>query len=202
VSSSRATRYSQAMGRLIYLMNVSIDGFVETSEHSLDWSRIDDELHAWFNEQTRATDVMLYGRRLYEVMSAHWPFAADDPRTTPVELEFAREWNATPRVVFSRTLTSVDWNSRLADAPVEEVLAQVRAEYPGEVTVAGPTLAAEFIRRDLVDEYRMVVHPAVIGAGTPYFPVLEQPLDLELVDTRRFASGVVYLAYARRRTAQ
>lgn len=188
------------MGHLIYLMNVSIDGFVETPDHDLSWSRIDDELHAWFNEQTRTTDAMLYGRRLYETMSAHWPFAAADPNVTPVELEFAHEWNATPRYVFSSTLTSVEWNSRLVHGPVDEVLDAVRAEYPGEVAVAGPTLAAEFIRRDLVDEYRMVVHPAVLGAGTPYIPALDRPLDLELVDTRRFASGVVFLGYERRRS--
>jgi dihydrofolate reductase len=190
------------MGKLIYLMNVSVDGFVETADHGLEWSRIDAELHTWFNEQTRGTDAMLYGRRLYETMSAHWPFvAADDPNVTPVELDFAQAWNATPRFVFSRTLQHVEWNSRLVDAPVDEALAAIRAEYPGELAVAGPTLAAEFIRRDLVDEYRMVVHPAAVGGGTPYFPPLDAPLDLELVDTRRFASGVTYLGYSRRRTA-
>jgi dihydrofolate reductase len=197
----RGGGYSRGMGRLIYLMNVSLDGFVETPDHDLGWARIDDELHAWFNEQTRRTDVMLYGRRLYEVMSAHWPFAADLPDTTPVELEFARLWNETPRVVFSRTLERVEWNSRLNDAPIEETLAALRAEYDGELAVAGPTLAAEFVRRDLVDEYRMVVHPVVLSAGTPYFPDLPAPLDLELVDTRRFASGVMYLGYARQRGA-
>jgi dihydrofolate reductase len=188
------------MGRLIYLLNVSLDGFVETTDHGLDWARVDDELHSWFNEQTRATDAMLYGRGLYETMSAHWPFAAGDPNVTPVELEFARAWNATPRFVFSHSLQTVEWNSRLVQDPVEEALASIRAEYPGELAVAGATLAAEFIRRDLVDEYRMVVHPAVLGAGTPYFPELDQPLDLELVDTRRFQSGAVYLGYERRRS--
>jgi len=187
------------MGRLIYLMNVSLDGFVETADHGLGWTRIDDELHAWFNEQTRLTDAMLYGRRLYEVMAAYWPFAADDPNASPVELEFAREWNATPRFVFSHTLRGVEWNSTLVHDPVEEALVAIRAEFPGELAVAGPTLASEFIRRDLVDEYRMVIHPAVLGAGTPYFPELAEPLDLELVDTRRFESGVVYVGYRRRR---
>lgn len=187
------------MGKLVYLMNVSVDGFVETSDHGLEWSRVDDELHTWFTEQTRATDAMLYGRRLYELMTAHWPFVADDPDATPVTLEFGRAWNATPRFVFSTTLKSVEWNSRLVHASVEEALAAIRAEFAGELAVAGPTLAAEFIRRDLVDEYRMVVHPAVLGGGTPYFPNLDKPLDLELIDTRRFESGAVYLGYARRR---
>jgi dihydrofolate reductase len=187
------------MGRLIYLMNVSLDGFVETPDHDLSWGRIDDELHAFFAEQARTTDAMLYGRRLYEVMTAYWPFAADDPNATPVMLEYARFWNETPRLVFSRTLTDVAWNSRLVREPPVEALATIRAEFRGDIAVAGPTLAAEFVRRDLVDEYRMVVHPAVLGAGTPYFPVLDAPLDLELVDTRRFANGVMYLGYARPR---
>ena len=189
------------MGRLIYLMNVSLDGFVETLDHDLSWGRIDDEVHAFFSEQARTTDAMLYGRRLYELMTAYWPFAADDPNATPAMLEFARFWNETPRLVFSRTLTEVAWNSRLVHEPPVEALAAIRAEFPGDITVAGPTLAAEFVRRDLVDEYRMVVHPAILGAGTPYIPVLDAPLDLELVDTRRFASGVMYLGYERRRQA-
>jgi dihydrofolate reductase len=187
------------MGRLIYLLNVSLDGFVESSDHGLEWATVDNELHAWFNEQTRNTDAMLYGRGLYETMSSHWPFAADDPDISPVELEFAREWNATPRFVFSHTLQHVEWNSRLVQGPVDVALAAIREEHPGELAVAGATLAAEFIRLDLVDEYRMVVHPAVLGSGTPYFPELDKPLDLQLIDTRRFESGAVYLGYERRR---
>jgi dihydrofolate reductase len=186
------------MGRLIYAMNVSLDGYVDTPDHGLDWIRMDDELHAWFNDEARTTDAELYGRRMYEVMAAYWPHAADDPDATPVTLDFARIWNPKPKLVFSRTLRSVDWNSRLVhDAPVE-ALAAIRAQYPGDVSVSGPTLAAEFVRRGLVDEYRMVVHPAVLGAGTPYFPPDER-LDLELVDTRRFDTGSIYLRYVPRR---
>jgi len=95
------------MGKLIYLFNVSLDGFVETVDHSLDWSVVDAEVHSWFNEQSRAVDASLYGRRLYEVMAAHWPTAESDPATTEVEREFARIWNAMPRIVFSTTLDSV-----------------------------------------------------------------------------------------------
>jgi dihydrofolate reductase len=187
------------MGKLIYLMNVSLDGFIETPSHSLDWTRADEELLAWFNEETRATDALLYGRRLYEVMNAYWPHGESDPAATPAMVEFARLWNPTPKIVFSRTLESVSGNSRLVRGDVADVLEGLREEFSGDLSVGGPTLAAEFVRRNLVDEYRLVVHPAILGAGTPFFPNLDQTIDLELVDERSFSSGVRYLGYAVRR---
>ncbi len=188
------------MGRLIYLMNVSLDGFVNTADGGLEWTRIDEELHRWFNEQERAVDAELYGRRLYEVMAAYWPTAESDPANTDVELEFARIWNATPRIVFSTTLESVDGHSRLVrSGDVGDELARIKAEFTGDLSVGGPTLASEFIRRGLVDEYRLVVHPVLLGAGTPYMPTLSEPIDLELVESRTFGSGVVYLGYRARR---
>ena len=183
------------MGRLIYLMNVSLDGYVETPDHGLEWTLVDEELHAWFNDQSRAVDALLYGRRLYEVMAAYWPTAETDPTATPVELEFARIWNAKPKVVFSTTLASVGPNSRLVQGDVAERLVRLRTEFGGDLGVAGPTLASAFMRLGLVDEYRMVVHPTILGAGTPYFPKLDSPVRLRLTESRRFASGVMYLRY-------
>jgi len=118
-----------------------------------------------------------------------------DPAATPAMLDFARVWNAKPKIVFSTTLDRVDGNSRLARGDLVDELTRLKAEFPGDLSVGGPTLASAFIRRGLVDEYRMVVHPVILGAGTPFFPPLDRRLDLELVDTRRFASGVVYLGY-------
>ena len=184
------------MGKLIYTMNVSLDGFVETPDHGLDWTTIDDELHAWFNDDLRAVDASLYGRRLYEVMSAYWPTAESDPAATDVMLEYARIWNAKPKIVFSSSLTSVDYNSRLATGDVADELARLRREFDGDLEVGGPSLASGFIRRGLVDEYRLVVHPVILGAGTPFFPPLESPLPLRLIDTKRFASGALYLGYS------
>ena len=184
------------MGKLIYLFNVSLDGFVETPDHSLDWSVVDDELHSWFNGQMRRLDASLYGRRLYEVMSAHWPTAESDPASTETEREFARIWNRMPKIVFSNSLESVDFNSRLVTGDVGEELAKLKAEFDGDLDVGGPTLAAEFIKRGLVDEYGLVVHPVVLGAGTPYFPPLDRPIGLKLIETHVFGSGVVYQGYA------
>jgi dihydrofolate reductase len=185
------------MGKLIYTLNVSLDGFIETPDHGLDWTSVDDELHTWFNDEMRTLDASLYGRRLYEVMAAYWPQGETDPAATAPMRECARIWNALPRFVFSTTLEDVQWNSRLVRGDVGEALNRIRDEFDGDLEVGGPTLAAEFIRRGLVDEFRLVVHPVVLGAGTPYFPPLDVPLRLRLVDTRRFASGVLYLAYAR-----
>ena len=188
------------MGKVVYLMNVSLDGFVETPDHSLDWSNVDEELHAWFNDQIRDAGAFVYGRRLYEVMAGYWPTSESDPEATPAMLEFGRLWNPMPKVVFSTTLTRVEANSRLTRADVGTELERMRADFEGELQIGGPTLAAEFIRRDLVDEYRLVVHPVILGAGTTFFPNLEQPIGLRLVDTRTFASGVVYLRYERAST--
>ena len=184
------------MGKLIYLMNVSLDGFVETADHSLDWTNVDDELHSFFNDQMRGVDASLYGRRLYEIMAAYWPTGESDPASTETMREFARIWNATPRIVFSNSLESVDFNSRLATGDVSEELAAIRAEFDGDLEVGGPTLAAQFIKRGLVDEYHLVIHPVVLGGGTPFFPPLDHPIGLTLIETREFSSGVVYQGYA------
>jgi dihydrofolate reductase len=183
------------VGKLIYLMNVSLDGFVETLDHSLSWANVDEEILGWFNEQTRSIEATLYGRRMYELMSAYWPTAESDPEATPAMLEFARIWNATPKIVFSNTLDHVGFNSRLVRGDVGEELDRLRTEFSGDLDVSGPTLASAFIRRGLIDAYQLVVHPVVLGAGTPFFSPLDRQLDLHLLETRRFASGVVLLSY-------
>src|SRR5262245_66309351 len=101
------------MGRLVYLMNVSLDGYVETVDQDLSWGSVDEEVHRWFADRTREASALVYGRRLYEVMAAYWPTAETDPAATEAMLEFARAWNATPKIVFSSTLLAVGPNCRL-----------------------------------------------------------------------------------------
>jgi dihydrofolate reductase len=184
------------MGRLIYSLNVSLDGFVETPDHSLDWAIVDHELHTWFNDQTRSLEASLYGRRMYELMNAYWPHGETDPNATAPEREFSRIWKAMPKLVFSSSLDSVDGNARLIrGGDVAEELARLREEFPGDLDIGGATLAASFIRRGLVDEFRLLVHPVVLGSGTPFFPQLETPIRLRLRESRGFESGVTYLGY-------
>lgn len=184
------------MGKLIYSLNVSLDGFIETTDHSLEWANVDDEVHHWFNEQTRTLDASLYGRRMYELMAGYWPTGADDPDATDVMREFARLWNPLPKIVFSTSLDRVDHNARLVRGDVGEVLAALRTEFDGDLDVSGADLAGQFVRRGLVDEFQLMVHPVVLGSGTPFWPMLDGPLRLRQTATRTFASGVVLLSYA------
>ena len=185
------------MGRLVYELNVSLDGYVETRQGGLDWATVDEELHSWFNDELRSIDASLYGRRLYQLMADYWPTAEEDPTATPVMREYARLWKPVPKFVFSQTLEHVDHNARLVRGDVEKVLEEVRREFPGDLEVGGPNLAAQFVRRGLVDEFRLVVHPVVLGGGTPFWPQLDAPLSLRLVDTRTFSSGVILNSFAK-----
>lgn len=184
------------MGRLIYSFNVSLDGFIETVDKSLDWASVDEEVHGYWNAQTRTLDASLYGRRLWDLMSAHWPTAGDDPNSSAVERDFAEAWNATPKIVFSRTLDHVDHGARLVKGDVGDVLADVRREFPGDLEVAGANLAAQFVERGLVDEYRVMIHPVAIGGGTPFWPA-GMRLNLRATDVRTFESGCRLLTYVR-----
>jgi dihydrofolate reductase len=183
------------MGKLIYLLNVSLDGFAETVDHGLEWATVDDELHAWFNDQMRNLEASLYGRRLWEVMAGYWPTGEDDPAATDVMREFSRIWKPMPKIVFSTSLDHVEHNARLVQGDVGEVLGGLRTEFDGDLDVGGPNLAGQFVRRGLVDEYRLVVHPVVLGAGTPFWPELDSPLRLRLTETRTFGSGVEFRSY-------
>lgn len=183
------------MGRLIYSLNVSLDGFVAATDGGLDWATVDEELHTWFNDQARNIQASLYGRRLYELMAAYWPTAEENPSATEVEREFARIWVATPRIVFSSTLDHVEHNSRLVRGDVGSVLDDLRGEFDGDLDVGGPKLASQFVRRGLVDEFHLVVHPVVLGAGAPFWPALDAPMRLRLVETRMFASGAELRSY-------
>ena len=183
------------MGKLIYCLNTSLDGFIARPDGSLDWTSVDDELHSWFNDLTRGLAATLYGRRLYELMAAYWPTGEHNPSSTETEREFARLWMAMPKIVFSNTLSRVEHNSRLVRGDVATILADVRREFDGDIDVGGADLAAQFIRRGLVDEYQMVVHPVVLGAGKPFWPEMETPLRLRQIGSHRFSSGVEMRSY-------
>jgi len=186
------------MGRLIYSMNVSLDGYAAGPDGGLDWGTIDEEIHTWWTDRMREADAVVWGRRVYQLMVAYWPTADADPAATPAMLEFARATNPMPKVVFSTTLDEVTWNGRVVSGDVGDVLARLREEFTGDLLLGGPTLAAQFVRRGLVDVYRPVVHPVILGGGLPFFPDLERPAGLRLTETRTFESGVVALGYETR----
>lgn len=183
------------MGKLIYGFNVSVDGYIADAQGSIDWSEPSEELHQYWNDFERETALSLYGRRLYELMSAYWPTADDAPDATPLIVDFARIWRDMPKVVFSRTLTSVDWNSRLERGDPVEVVRKLKAETDGQLEVAGATLAAPIVAAGLVDEFRIVLAPTAVGGGTPFLPALPSWISLRLLENRAFPGGTVLLRY-------
>jgi dihydrofolate reductase len=184
------------MRKLIYSMGVSLDGFIAGPDGEIDWSAPDEELHRFHNQQTRELGMLLLGRRLYEEMT-YWETADENPSAAGYELEFARVWKDIPKIVFSKTLETVEGNARLARDVAAEEVARLKEQPGKDLAVGGPGLASSFIELGLVDEYRLFISPFVLGGGTPYFPALEERIDLELVETRTFGSRVVYVRYRR-----
>jgi dihydrofolate reductase len=184
------------MRKLIYSMGVSLDGFIAGPAGEIDWGAPNEELHRFHNQQTREIGVHLCGRRLYENMR-YWETAAENPSAGEVELEFAAIWKAIPKIVFSTTLETVEGNTRLLRDGVAEEVADLKRQPGKDLAVGGAGLASTLIKLDLVDEYRLFVSPVVLGGGTPYFPALEERVNLELLETRTFGSRVLYVRYSR-----
>ena len=183
------------VGRLIYGFTVSVDGYIADARGSIDWSDPSEELHQYWNDFERETALSFYGRRLYELMSEYWPTADEAPDAGPLVVDFAQIWRDMPKVVFSRTLDSVDWNSRLERGDPVEVVRKLKAQTDGALEVAGATLAAPIVQAGLVDEFRLVVAPTAIGGGTPFFPTLPSWISLRLLENRTFPGGTVLLRY-------
>ena len=183
---------------VIYSMSVSLDGFIAGPTGDIGWGAPDAEMFGFHVEQTRPIAAHLCGRGVYQEMLV-WETAEQTMSGEP-ELEFARIWRLIPKVVFSRTLNSVDGNARLATDDLATEVGRLRDQPgEGEVRIGGAGLAAAAIAEDLIDEYRQFVNPVILGGGTPYFPPLAKPLDLRLIESRTFGSRVVYLRYQRPR---
>jgi dihydrofolate reductase len=180
---------------LIYSMSVSVDGFIADREGGFAWTAPSDELFGFHLAQVRDLGGYLLGRRLYETMLV-WE---TDPslRETELRAAFADVWCAIPKVVFSRTLDSVQGNARLAEASLAEEVAAVRDATDKDVSIGGAGLAAAAIELGLVDELRMFRHPIVVGGGTPFLPPVTEDVPLELIETRTFGSRVVFERYRR-----
>ena len=183
------------MRTVIYSMSVSLDGFIAGPGGDIGFTAPDQEQFRFHIQQTREIGVELMGRRLYEAMLV-WETA--ETWADADGLEFARIWNAIPKVVFSTTLERVEGNARLAGTDVASEVARLREE-PGEgvISVAGASLASTLIKLNVIDEYRLFVDPVVVGGGTRYFPPLDAAIELELLETRTFGSRVAYLRYRR-----
>ena len=176
-------------------MSVSVDGFIADREGRFGWTVPDDELFGFHLARVRELGSHLCGRKLYETMLV-WE---TDPslRDTELHTEFAEVWCALPKVVFSRTLDSVQGNARLAEASVAEEVAAALTATDKDVEIGGAGLAAAAINLGLVDELRMFRNPIIVGGGTPFLPPVTEDVPLELIETRTFGSRVIYERYRR-----
>jgi dihydrofolate reductase len=180
---------------LIYSMGVSVDGFIADREGAFGWSAPSEELFRFHTAEVGKLGSCLLGRRLYETMLV-WE---TDPSLREDELgaAFADVWCALPKIVFSRTLDSVQGNARLAEGSVAEEVAAALEATEKDVEIGGAGLAAAAIELGLVDELRMFRYPVVVGGGTPYLPPVTEDIRLDLIETRTFGSRVIYERYQR-----
>jgi dihydrofolate reductase len=182
------------VAKLIYMAIPSLDGYVADEDGNFDWAKPDDEVHAFVNDLERPIGTHLYGRRLYEVMIG-WETMHTLPDQTPLTLDFAAIWQAAEKVVHSRTLETVSSaRTRIERDFDPEAIRRMKTEADRDISIGGPALAAEAIRAGLVDELHLFLNPIVMGGGTPSLPDGVR-WELELLDERRFANGVVYLRY-------
>ncbi|MFC3575896.1 dihydrofolate reductase family protein [Streptomyces yaanensis] len=187
------------MRKIVLMMSVSLDGFIEGPNREIDWHRVDDELHQHFNDVLAEMGAFLSGRVTYQLMAGFWPTADADPNRTGPVVEFARIWRNMPKVVFSRTMQHAAWHTTIVRDVIADDILALKAQDGGDLALGGADLAAEFLRQGLVDEFRVYVHPVLIGRGKPLFPEAEAEAlpDLRLIDSHRFGNGVVLLHYER-----
>ena len=185
------------MIKLLYVMNVSLDGYIADEDGKFDWGAPDEEYFSFINDLLRPVGTYLYGRRLYELMAV-WETDPAAAAQSPAAREFAEIWQAADKVVYSRTLAAASTTRTRIERDFDpEAVRQLKAAAERDFTVGGPTLGAHAITAGLVDEYHLFVWPVVVGGGKPFFPDRAR-LQLELLDERRLGSGVVYLRYRTR----
>jgi dihydrofolate reductase len=182
------------MAKLIYSAITSLDGYVADEDGNFDWAAPDEEVHSFVNELERQVGTYLYGRRIYETM-VYWETAHTLPDQPPVVEDFAQIWQAADKIVYSRTLETVSSaRTRIERDFDPEAVGQLKASAGRDISVGGPDLAAQAIKAGLVDEYHLFLTPIVVGGGKPSLPD-QVRVKLELLDERRFGSGVVHLHY-------
>lgn len=182
------------MGKMIYVANVSLDGYVEDRHGDFDWTEPSDEVFAFISELVRPMGTHLYGRRMYETMSV-WELDPTLAAGSELSTEFARLWKAADKIVYSATLGTVPTaRTRVERRFDADAVRRMKASADSDLTIGGSALASSAFAEGLVDEYQLFVHPVVIGGGKPAITSAD-PLRLDLVDEHRFRGGVVHLRY-------
>jgi dihydrofolate reductase len=177
------------MRKIIVSNLVSLDGFFEGPNKEIDWFIVDEEFFAYAKELLRSVDTLLFGAKTYEHMAAYWPSAPSD--------EIADKMNNLPKIVFSKTLQKADWNnSRLIGNNIQDEVLKLKAQPGKDIVIFGSaSLASSLLKLGLIDEYRIILQPLLIGRGRRLFDEMENKLRLKLDHTKLFTSGVIVLYY-------
>jgi dihydrofolate reductase len=187
------------MRKIIYWVHASVDGYISGLGGEFDWPTLGPELFAYSEAMNEQVDTLLYGRVVWEWMSAYWPTADADPETTDDHAKaFAPFWRRTPKVVMSRTLERAGWDARVIGKNLAAEVAELKRRPGKDILLTGGAAAAGALSGlGLLDDYRIVVHPVVLGGGPGLLPGPTDRLNLRLVDSRTFDSQTVLLRYAR-----
>jgi dihydrofolate reductase len=183
------------MAKLIYIINTSLDGYIEDADGNFDWSAPDEQGHDFYTDLLRSVGTQLYGRRMYDMMKVWQSPPADWPQ--PMQ-EFARVWQDSDKIVYSRTLSQPETpRTRIERQFDPEAVRQLKASSERDIVIGGAEIAAHAIAAGLVDEYQAVVWPAIVGGGKPWLPSNVR-VNLELIEERQLSNGAVYLRYGTR----
>jgi dihydrofolate reductase len=185
------------MRKVILSNMVTLDGFFEGPNKELDWHIVDMGLNHYANDLLSNVDALLFGRVTYQLMADYWPAAATNPSTPKSDLEIADKMNNLPKIVFSKTLQEVKWNnSRLVKENIAEEISKMKQQPGKDMVIFGSgSIVSTFMQHGLIDEYRIIVNPVVLGNGKPLFKGIKDKQNLKLLKTRVFGSGVVILYY-------
>ena len=185
------------MAKLVYSAITSLDGYVADERGNFDWAAPDEEVHRFVNAEERPIGTYLYGRRMYETM-VYWDTALEQPDQPEFVRDYAHIWQSADKIVYSSTLQTVSSaRTRIERGFDPEAIRRLKATSARDLSIGGPHIAAEAIRAGLVDEFRQLVAPVIVGGGNRWLPDGVW-VELELVDDRRFDNGVVHLRYRRR----
>jgi dihydrofolate reductase len=181
------------MRNVVLSMQVSLDGFIARPNGELDWHLVDGEFNEYAKDLLNSVDTLVFGRVTYQLMAASWPTATTNG---PVEASIAERLNTLPKVVFSRTLKKVEWkNSRLAEGGIAEEILKMKQQPGKDIGIGGTSIVSALAPLGLIDEYRILVVPVVLGSGKPLFKDIKDRINLKLRKTKTFGSGLVLLAY-------
>jgi dihydrofolate reductase len=185
------------MRKVILSISVTLDGFFEGPNKELDWHIVDEEAKEYAKDLLNNVDTLLFGRVTYQLMADYWPAAATNSSTSKSDLEFADKMNNLPKIVFSRTLQEVKWNnSSLVKENIVEEISKMKQQSGKDMVIFGSgSIVSTFMQLGLIDEYRIIVDPVVLGNGKPLFKGIKDKHNLKLLKTKVLGSGVVILYY-------